>query len=291
MKFVFFGTPEFAVDILEELKKAGFLPALVITAPDRPKGRKLILTPPPVKIWAEQNSIPYIQPEKLTPSAFGTSPLFSGRMGGGLDSFDIFIVVAYGKILPEELINLPKHGTLNLHYSLLPKYRGAAPVQAATLAGENKTGVTIQKMVRKLDAGPVIAREEIAINSDETSPGLLKRLNKIGANLLIKIIPEYLAGEIKQIEQDHSQATQCPKIKKEDGLVDLEKDNPELIYRKFRAFQPWPGIYFFVNGKRIIIKEAEYKDGAFIIKKILPEGRKIMDYQNFLREIKTNTWK
>ena len=290
MKFVFFGTPEIAAKILEILKENGYLPALVVTAPDRPKGRKLILTPPPVKIWAEQNSIPYIQPEKLTPSAFGTSPLLRGRMGGGLDSFDLFIVVAYGKIMPEELINLPRIGTINIHYSLLPKYRGAAPVEAAILAGDRETGVSVQQMEFKLDSGPILAEEKTLIGPDETAPELGKRLTELGAALLVKILPGITGGKINPRPQDESGAIYCKKIKKEDGLVDLNEP-AKILWYKYRAYFGWPGLYFFAGDKRVIIKEATYADGVFLIKKVLPEGRKIMDYQNFLREIKTNTWK
>src|SRR3989344_112816 len=174
MKFVFFGTPEIAAETLKLLKQNNYLPSLIVTAPDKPVGRKQIITPPPVKVFAEKNNIPFFQPEKLK------------ELEDKLKDYDLFIVVAYGKIFPEWLINLAKFGTLNIHYSLLPKYRGAAPVQGAILNGEKETGVTIHKMVFELDAGPILAQEKTEIEPDEKTPKLLNKLVVIGANLLIK---------------------------------------------------------------------------------------------------------
>ena len=155
LNFVFFGTPDVASETLEILKQEGFLPTLIVTSMDKPQGRKMLVTPPPVKVWAEENKIPYIQPGEITPSAFGTSPLSRGRLGRDAE-FNLFIVIAYGKILPEKIINMPKLGSLNIHYSLLPKYRGASPVESAILNGETETGVTIQKMAYELDSGDII---------------------------------------------------------------------------------------------------------------------------------------
>lgn len=272
IKFAFFGTPEVAAETLEILKQNGYLPRLIVTAPDKPVGRKQIITPPPVKVWAEKNNIPVLQPEKLDLN---------------LKDFDLFIVVAYGKIFPEKLINAPKYGTLNIHYSLLPKYRGAAPVQAAILNGDTETGVTIQKMVKELDAGPIVAQEKTQIGPDEKTPELLQRLIKAGGELLVKILTTPAFGTpslIKEgvgggnfINQDESKVTFAPKIKKEDGLIDLN-DDPIKNYNKFRAFYDWPRTYFIKDGKRNIITEAELKDSKFIIKKIIPEGGKESNY-------------
>ena len=167
LDFVFFGTPDIAVDTLEALKQNGLIPSLIVTAPDRPQGRKMLLTPPPVKIWAEKNKIQFLQPEALNRDS-----LYSLLT----TNYSLFIVVAYGKIFPEWLINLPKYDTLNVHYSLLPKYRGAAPVQVAILTGDTKTGVTIQKMVYELDAGPIIAQKKVKISPNEKAPELFKKL-------------------------------------------------------------------------------------------------------------------
>lgn len=293
--FVFFGTPDVASETLEILKLAGYLPSLIVTSPDRPQGRKMLLTPPPVKVWAIKNDIPYIQPEKITPSAFSTSPLAKGEAGGGAE-FDLFLVVAYGKILSEEVINMPRLGSLNIHYSLLPKYRGASPVESAIVHGDKETGITIQKMVYQMDAGPIIASETVPIYPNEKAQGLRERLIKIGGELLVKTLqdvtpsPEYgyspfAGGELTP--QDESLATRCKKIKKEDGLLN-PSDTPEQKYNKFRAYAIWPRTFFFQDGKRIIVTDAALEHGTFVIKKVLPEGKKEIPYADFLKQINTS---
>ena len=267
--FIFWGTPDVASKTLEILKKNGYRPSLIITAPDRPKGRKMIITPPAVKIWAIENNIPYIQPEKLDEE-------FSNRLK--VISYKLSIVVAYGKIIPENIINLPKLGSLNIHYSLLPKYRGASPVEKAILNGDKETGITIQKMEYKMDRGPIIAQEKIKIGNDETTPLLRKTLIKIGGELLVKTLPNFINGKIKLIPQNEDEATYCKKIKKEEGLIDFN-DNPIKNYNKFRAYVTWPRIFFFKNGKRIIITDAMLENGGFKILKIIPEGGKEIDYK------------
>ena len=278
INFVFWGTPDVASETLEILKQAGFLPSLIVTAPDKPQGRKMLITPPPVKVWAEKNNIPYLQPEKLTPSAFSTSPLVRGMLDGGIE---LSIVVAYGKIMPEEILNIPKLGSINIHYSLLPKYRGASPVESAILNGEVETGVTIQKMEYKMDSGPILAMERVSIFPDEKASDLRKRLIKIGGELLVKILPDLIEGKTKEVSQDESQATFCKKIKKEDGLVNLGAELPSVLYNKFRAYATWPRTFFFQNEKRIIITDATLENNQFVIKKVLPEGKKEIDYKNF----------
>jgi len=304
LKFVFFGTPQIAADTLEILKENGYLPALIVTALDKPTGRKQIITPPPVKLWAIQNNIPVLQPEKLNEDfkleIVPRVPRDPELVEWGNWKLGIFIVVAYGKIMPEELINLPKLGSINIHYSLLPKYRGAAPVQSAILNGEMETGVTIQKMVYKLDTGPIVAQEKVEIGPNEKTPELLEKLAKVGGDLLVKILPDYTEGKIKLHEQNHAEATFCKKIVKEDGLIQdadlcrLDTDNrgPETaslstrLYNKFRAYYDWPRVYFFKNNKRFIITDAALENGLFIIKKVLPEGKKEIPYQDFLKQKK-----
>lgn len=273
INFVFFGSPEVASKTLEILKQADYLPSLIITSEDKPQGRKMILTPSPVKVWAEQNNIPFIQPEKFDEA-------FMEKLSS-ID-FDLSIVVAYGKILPEKLINLPKHGTLNIHYSLLPKYRGASPVESALLNGDKTTGVSIQKMVYKLDSGPVIAKQEVEILFDDNKENLRDKLIEIGGNLLVNILPKYLDGEVTPFYQDEDEATFCHKIKKEDGEIDIE-GNDLKNYNKYRAFLGWPGVFFFkeINGQktRFKITQAQYENDKFIIKKVIPEGKKEIDYK------------
>jgi methionyl-tRNA formyltransferase len=269
LNFIFWGTPDVASETLEILKENGYIPSLIITSPDKPQGRKMILTPPPAKVWAIKNNIPYIQPENLKE----LSPTL--EIG---ESIDLFIVVAYGKIIPENIINLPKLGSINIHYSLLPKYRGASPVESAILNGDMETGVTIQQMKYKMDSGPIIAQEKTEINPEEKTPNLRKRLIKIGGELLIKVFPEIIESKIKLIEQDEENATYCKKIKKEDGLIDLKNDGIEN-YNKFKAYAVWPRTYFFENGKRIIITDAILENNQFIIKKVIPEGKKEVEYK------------
>ena len=276
LNFIFWGTPDVASETLEILKKNGYLPSLIITASDKPQGRKMLLTPPPVKVWAEENRIPYMQPEKLTPSAFGTSPLLRGRLGRGLP--DLFIVVAYGKIMPKEILEIPKLGSINIHYSLLPKYRGASPVESAILNGDTETGITIQQMELKMDAGPILAQEKVIISPIEKASELRARLIKIGGKLLVTTLPKILEAEIQPIRQNEENATYCQKIKKEDGLIDLNAD-PIKNFNKFRAYTTWPRTYFFKNGKRIIITEARLEDDKFTIKKVVQEGKKEVGYK------------
>ena len=301
--FIFFGTPEVASKTLQILKENGFLPSLIITSPDRPQGRKMIITPPPVKMWAIENNIPYLQPEDLRG---GRNVVFESVAETGKPSManfqqkimrdfknnippELAIIVAYGKIIPENIINMPKLGSINIHYSLLPKYRGASPVESAILNSEIKTGVSIQQMEYKMDSGAVLACEETNILPDETTPELRKRLIQIGGELLVKILPKILNGKIKAIPQKEEDATFCKKIKKSDGEINL-KNEPIKNYNKFRAYAEWPRTFFFENGKRIIITDALLEDGYFSIKKVLPESKKEIAYQEFLKTRKTNTW-
>jgi len=275
IKFIFWGTPDVARDTLDILKEKGHKPSLVVTAPDKPKGRKMLITPPPVKTWAIENNIPFFQPEKLDEN-------FCNELKPScLEPSCLFVVVAYGKIIPKGILNMPKLGSINIHYSLLPKYRGASPVESAILNGDTETGVTIQKMKFEMDAGPIIAQEKVAIQPDEKAPDLRKRLIKIGAELLVKTLQTPSASSHSPLaggeKQDESNATYCGKIKKEDGLIDLEEDGVKN-YNKFRAYAGWPRTFFFKDGKRIIITQAKLEDNKFIIEKIIPEGGKEQNY-------------
>jgi methionyl-tRNA formyltransferase len=290
LKFVFFGTPEVARETLEILKKNGYLPSMIVTAPDKPQGRKMIVTPPPVKVWAIENNIPYLQPEKLDENIGNVLETLDRSDGDGQRKFsaenfrgeqnipDIFIVVAYGKIMPEEILKIPKLGSINIHYSLLPKYRGASPVESAILSGETETGVSIQGMEFKMDSGPILAQEKIGITPNEKAPELKERLIRIGGELLVKILPDFLDNKINPIPQRETEATYCKKIKKEDGLLDLS-DDAVKNYNKFRAYATWPRSYFFENEKRIIITDARLENDKFEILKVIPEGKKEIEYK------------
>lgn len=297
LNFVFFGTPDIAKDTLNILKENGYLPSLIITSPDKPKGRKLVLTPPPVKIWAIENKIPYLQPEKLDQKEIWNVLRTLGRSDGDVqrkfstENFrgeqnipDFFLIIAYGKIIPESIINIPKFGSINIHYSLLPKYRGASPVQSAILNGDEKTGVSIQQMQFKLDSGPILAFSETKIDINETVQELQNRLMKIGAELLVKILPDIQKQKIKPIPQDKSKVTFCKKIKKGDGLINLESESPIILHNKYRAYAKWPRIYFIQNEKRVIITDAILENGEFKIKKVIPEGKKEIKWEEFQKQ-------
>ncbi|MEK7572667.1 MAG: methionyl-tRNA formyltransferase [Patescibacteria group bacterium] len=295
INFIFWGTPDVASKTLEILKENGYMPSLIITSPDKPQGRKMILTPPPVKVWATENNIPYLQPEKLDKIGLGNVFTTSSqadeprkaifqqenmRESKNIPQADLNIVVAYGKIIPEDIINLPKFGSINIHYSLLPKYRGASPVESAILNGDTETGITIQKMEYKMDSGAIIAQKKAEIKNDEKAPDLRSRLIKVGGELLVKILPDFINGKIKAIPQNENEATYCKKIKKEDGLIDLN-DAGVKNHNKFRAYAIWPRTYFLEKGKRIIITDAILKNNLFIIKKVIPEGKKEVDFKEF----------
>ena len=276
--FVYFGTPYVARDTLLRLAERGFAPSLVVSSPDAPRGRGLVPTPSETKAWALERGIPVITPEKLDEDAIEAIQGAGASYG---------ICVAYGKILPESLIGAFPKGILNIHYSLLPKYRGASPVESALLAGDAVTGVAIQKMAREMDAGDVIAMREVAIEPAETTRELRPRLAAIGANLLADILPDYLAGKIRGTEQDHAQATRARKIQKADGELHLAGDAREN-WNKYRAYAESPGTFFFAErgGKLVRVKimtAALTPAGEFAPLRVVPEGRKEMDYADFAR--------
>jgi len=277
--FAFFGTDNFSVGVLDELKKVGFLPTLIITSLDKPKGRGLKITPPPVKLWAIENKIDFLQPEKLDEK-------FNLEIGNW--KLEIGVVASYGKILPAKILASFPKGTLNVHPSLLPKYRGASPIQAQILNDEKKVGITIILMDEKMDNGPVLARRELEIpspnNQIPNNKELAKKLAEEGGKLLAETLPKWLAGEIKPIPQDNSQATFCQKITKEDGLIDLNSDSRQN-FLKIQAFAGWPGAYFFVeqNGKKIRMKitKASFVNGQLKIESVIPEGKKETPFSQF----------
>jgi methionyl-tRNA formyltransferase len=263
-KFAYFGTPPFAVRVLEELEERGLCPSLIVTAPDKKAGRGLSLTPPAVKVWAEDRSIPCIQPESLREIPTELK-----------DQFDYFVVAAYGQILKKELIELPKYGTINVHPSLLPKYRGASPVEGQILADEKHIGVTIMQMDEKLDHGGILLQEEKLlpawpIRKDE----LTKVLAAQGGELLAKTLQEKHAA----VEQDHDAATFTSKIQKEDGKINFA-DDPYQNFLKFCAYHPWPGTFFFAGDTRIKITDATFHDNEFLPTKVIPEGKKEVRYR------------
>ena len=270
-KFVFFGTPPVASRTLERLLEAGYTPSLVVTSPDAPQGRGMTRTPTPVKALALSSGIPVATPEKARDA------IEEVQATGA----EYALVVAYGKILPQALIDAFPLGVLNVHYSLLPKYRGASPVEAALLNGDTVTGVAVQRMVLALDAGDILAVKEEPILPDDTALTLRPRLIELGADTLIEALPTFIAGTTLFTPQDETLATHCGKIPKEARELDLSGDASEN-WNKYRAYAEGPGIHFFMvkDGKRIRvkIKKASFRNGQFIIERVVPEGKNEMDF-------------
>ena len=286
-KFAFFGTPRFSAIVLDELKTHGFLPALIVTAEDKPKGRKFLLTPPEAKIWAEKNNVPFVQLKTLRkPESIEVINSFCPMSDIGQKCWDVFIVASYGKLLPQEILDMPKRETLNVHPSLLPKLRGASPIKSAILY-EFETGVTIMHLDIEIDHGPILTQKKIIswendLNNIPYEEDLENLLAHEGGKLLAEVLPDWIDGKIKEKEQDHSLATLCGKIEKENGELNLT-DNAETNLRKVRAFHRWPTAYFFKNNKRVIVKRARIENNELILDRVIPEGKKEMLYSDFLK--------
>ena len=287
--FVFFGTPDIAVTVLEELKAEDLFPQLIVTAPDRKQGRGMKLTPPAVKVWAEKHNIPVLQPEKLKEDNVAETLKDSAPKGG----FDVFVVAAYGKIIPKEIIDIPTHGTLNVHPSLLPKHRGPSPIQAQILGGDKEMGVTIMQIDEEMDHGPLLGQTELTFDEVPKASELEDILGTEGGKLLAYLMPEWIAGKVPAIPQEHDKATYCHFIKKEDALIDLN-DDAYQNFLKIQAYDMWPVAYFMTAPKssnddraqkkiRVKITGADYKNGGLVIKKVIPEGKKEMEYEAFLK--------
>lgn len=245
-RIVFFGTPTLAATILTQLCESPYKPTLVVTSPDKPAGRGYALTPPAVKEVAAHYDIAVLQPQKLDES-------FADHLKS--EPWDVFVVVAYGKIIPQKILDIPAKGTLNVHGSLLPKYRGSSPIQAAIANGDAVTGPTIMLLDEKMDHGPIISQKEFSIVADETSATLFEKMASEGAQLLLETLPEWLAGMREAIEQRHEEATFTSLLTKEDGRLDWNKNATELE-RLVRAYDPWPGTFSFWGGRRVKILRA-----------------------------------
>ncbi|GBC82639.1 Methionyl-tRNA formyltransferase [bacterium HR10] len=249
MRVIFMGTPEAAVPTLLGLLDAGHDVLAVFTQPDRPVGRHQVLTPPPVKGVAQAKGIPVYQPEKLRTNE-SVRALIQELVP------EVIVVVAYGKILPAWLLRLPPLGCVNVHFSLLPKYRGAAPVQWAIAMGETITGVTTMLMDEGVDTGPILLQRACEIGPDETAPELTERLARLGAELLLETLAGLQAGRIEPRPQDETQASHAPLLRREHGWVDWRLSAVE-IRNRIRGFQPWPGAWTLLGGARLILWRAE----------------------------------
>ena len=259
MRIVFFGTPQFSADILasffinSEQTIVG-----VVCQPDKPVGRKHLLTAPPTKVLAQQHGIPVWQPTKLK------DPNFVYQLQDL--SADVFVVVAYGRIIPEAILNIPPYGCINLHPSLLPKYRGPSPMTASLVSGDSETGISIMKLDVGMDTGPILSQQRLAIDPQETIATLTQKVVMEGAPLLQKALNEYVAGKIQPHAQEEHLATYCHLLKKEDGQVDFTKQTAEDIERRVRAYTPWPGVSAHIWGVDVkLLSTMVAKDATKIV--------------------------
>ena len=298
MRILFMGSPDFALPSLEALA-ANYEIVAVFTQPDQRSGRGRQMTPPPVKVRAISLGLPLYQPDSLKDV---TTQDIIKEIGP-----DVIVVTAYGKILPDEILSIPHVGCINVHASLLPRWRGAAPIQAAILAGDEETGITIMQMDPGLDTGPIYAQERLPISSTDTGGVLSLRLATLGASTLIDAMPGILTGNIQAVSQEESLATYAPMLKKKDGELDFLKPASSLALQ-VRAYEPWPSSYFIWNDTRIVVREARAKEsesnapgtcleydrfpavaanpGILVLTTIQPAGKKAMPGDTFLNGAK-----
>lgn len=277
IRFAFFGTPELAGIFLDDLEKDGLMPSLIVTTPDRSRGRGMMVSPPPVKIWAEKRNIPVLQPETLN------SHILKNLR---ISEWDVFIVIYYGKVLPREIFSMPKHGTINVHFSLLPRWKGTSPIRAAILNDDRKVGTSLVLMDEKIDHGPIIAQKEFHIAAWPPSAKELEELaTHESAKLLSATLLPWVSGEIEAREQNHDLETMCPTLEKADGLINLS-DDPYKNLLKIRAFDSTIGTYAFFerSGKKIRVQilDAHIEDQKLIIDRVKPEGKREMGFHEFL---------
>lgn len=298
-KIIFMGTPDFSVPVLRQVIQDGYEVIGVVTQPDRPVGRKKVLTPPPVKAEALKHHIPVLQPEKIRNPEELEKVL-------SLEP-DLIITAAYGQILPKELLEAPRYGCINVHASLLPELRGGAPIHYSLLQGKKKTGITIMYMAEKLDAGDILTQVEVPITEEDNVGTLHEKLSAAGAKLLSETLPLLLADKLTPIPQDDSKATFASNIKREQEKIDWSKSGEE-IYNHIRGLNPWPVAFTILDGKGLKIWRAEKVygqepaepgtvvgiekhgitvstgNGTFIkIKELQPSGKKNMSAEDFLR--------
>ena len=248
MRIVFFGTPAFSVPTLDALEQAGLCPELVVSQPSRPRGRGRKPAVPPVAKWALGRGVPLEQPVSIKRRSFRE------RIEG--DGFDMAVVVAFGQIFTRQLLAAPRHGCINVHASLLPRHRGAAPIAAAIAAGDRKTGVTTMQMEPGLDTGPMLLVAETEIGKQETTGELTERLARLGGELLVETLRALEEGTLEPEPQDNDLATYAPTLKKEQGACSFEEP-AVVLERRLRAFTPWPGLYGQFRGERLRLLDAE----------------------------------
>ena len=297
LRIVFFGTPEFAVPSLRALLASRHAVVGVVTQPDRPRGRGQRVSHSPVKQAATEHHVPVLQPERLR------DPAFIGAISEWAP--DLGVVAAYGKLITDDLLTLPQHGMINVHASLLPKYRGAAPIHRAVIDGEPETGITIMRVVKTLDAGGMFAKSRRSIGPDETSAEVERDLAHLGAPLLMQVIEEIAAGTAHEEPQDAQLSTYAPRLRREEGLIDWVRP-AQWLHNLVRGLYPWPHAYTFLDGSRLIILksraladptsaapgtivgvsrdeiEVATGDGRLALLEVQPEGRRGMRTRDFL---------
>ncbi|MFC9596788.1 methionyl-tRNA formyltransferase [Peribacillus butanolivorans] len=298
-KIIFMGTPDFSVPVLKRILDEGYDVIAVVTQPDRPVGRKKVLTPPPVKVEAEKQGIPVYQPEKI-------------REKEDLEKIialkpDLVVTAAFGQILPNELLEAPKYGCINVHASLLPELRGGAPIHYSILQGKEKTGITIMYMAEKLDAGDILTQAEVTIEEEDNVGTLHDKLSKVGSDLLAETLPKLINDELNAIKQDEDKATFAPNIRRSEEKIDWSKTG-EDIYNHVRGLNPWPVAYTLLNESILKIWQANKlehnnqsvpgtiidvrNDGfvvstgnetAILVTELQPSGKKKMPAKDYLR--------
>jgi methionyl-tRNA formyltransferase len=296
MKIVYMGTPQFAVPPLRALSKAGHEIAGIVTRTDKPAGRGRTLALPPVKSAALELALPVLQPKRVREPGFVQAL-------ADLEP-EVIVVAAYGQILPREILTLPRFGCINIHASLLPRYRGAAPINWAIIRGDRETGITIMQMDEGMDTGEIVAQERISIEPSDTAGSLTDKLSLLGSRMIVEALSRIASGTSSPVPQDHSEATMAPLLTKKDGLIDWTL-TAEEIGNRVRGLFPWPGAYSFLEGKMVKVLEAATATGSAApglimtpggdelaagtgagllkVRRLQPEGKKPMTAAEFLR--------
>ena len=294
INWAFFGSSDFSVIVLNKLESLGLVPQLIVTTPDKPKGRGLKIEGNVVKSWAEKREIAVFAPASLS---VAKNPETLAELKN-LGPWDVFLIASYGKIVPLDILNIPKHSTLNIHPSLLPKFRGPTPLESAILDSnldKTGTGVTIMKVDEQVDHGPIVAQKTVSTDTFTDWPPYYKNLEKIlaekGATLFAEILPKWIKGEIEAKEQNHAEATFTKKFDKSELQIDVTDQNQaEQNLHKIRAFSDNRGAYFLqkTNDReiRVIVSKAKIENGTLVLERVKPEGKKDMGYEDFKRGLR-----
>ena len=287
MRIVFMGTPEISRDVLETVSSKYDVVG-VFCQPDKPVGRKQIITPPPVKVFAEEAGLSVFQPKGFRNGK-------ATQIIRELDP-DLVLVIAYGKILPQEVLDIPRLGCINIHASLLPKYRGAAPVQRSIINGETVTGITIMNMSAEMDAGDILAQKEVVIEPDDNEASLFSKIGETSCSFILEVLPQIEARTLTPVKQDEKLVTYAPPLEKNEGFFTFNKDGKDIV-NLIRGMSVWPVAFFSYDGKKVKVEEASYEErsgaagevlslkpltvaagtGAVVLRKLIPEGGKPMD--------------